>query len=103
MNGLIGLSAFNTFIRYMELVGLYTAFMRFASLDQAGTDFTFLSCSNLLVYMIGGMAAGVIGQIYGFSFLFSLAVGLSVVSIVVAMRCLPGSMTQSETHRTLPV
>lgn len=91
---LIGLSAFNTFIRYMELVGLYTAFMRFASLDQAGTDFTLLSCSNLLVYMIGSMAAGVIGQVFGFSFLFTLATGLSVVSILIAMRWLPQSITQ---------
>ncbi|MES0812683.1 MFS transporter [Roseibium sp. SCPC15] len=97
---LIGLSAFNTFIRYMELVGLYTAFMRFASLEQAGTDFTFLSCSNLLVYMIGSMAAGVIGQAFGFSFLFSLAVGLSVVSILIAMRCLPWSISQPENQKT---
>lgn len=91
---LIGLSAFNTFIRYMELVGLYTAFMRFASLDQAGTDFTFLSCSNLLVYMIGSIAAGVIGQAFGFSFLFTLAAGLSVVSILIAMHWLPRSISQ---------
>lgn len=97
---LICLSAVNTFIRYMELVGLFTAFMRFASLDQAGTDFTFLSCSNLLVYMIGSMAAGIIGQAYGFSFLFSLAVALSVVSIVIAMRCLPLSISQSEAIKT---
>lgn len=97
---LIGLSAFNTFTRYMELVGLYTAFMRFASLDQAGTDFTFLSCSNLLVYMIGSMAAGVIGQLYGYEFLFSLAAGLSIVSILIAMRCLPQSVSRSSSFQT---
>jgi len=97
---LIGLSAFNTFIRYMELVGLFTAYMRFSSLVQAGTDFTFLSCANLLVYMAGGMAAGVIGQAYGFSVLFTLAAGLSVVSILVAMHWLPRPISQLPAHST---
>ncbi|UUX49527.1 MFS transporter [Nisaea acidiphila] len=90
---LIALSVANTFIRYMEIVGLYTAFMRFSSLSQAGTDFTFLSCANLFVYMCGSIAAGFIGEAFGYGPLFSLAFGLSVVGILLAMRCLPATLT----------
>lgn len=83
---LIALSAANTFIRYMEIVGLYTAFMRASSLKQVGTDFTILSCANLLVYMLGSVAAGFIAQNVGYGTLFSLATLCSIAGILASMR-----------------
>ncbi|SDQ15714.1 MFS transporter [Pseudovibrio sp. Tun.PSC04-5.I4] len=82
---LVVLSAANTFIRYMEIVGLYSAFMRVSSLKQAGTDFTILSCANLLVYMLGSVAAGAIAQNLGYGPLFSLATCLSLIGIALSM------------------
>ncbi|KAB7615846.1 MFS transporter [Amylibacter sp. SFDW26] len=90
---LIGLSALNTFSRYMEIVGLYTAFMRIASLKQAGTDFTILSSANLLMYMVGSMLAGVIASAAGYALLFTIATVLSVITGVMAMWILPRSVT----------
>ncbi len=75
---IIWLSLLNTFSRYMEIVGLFTAFMRMSSLSQAGTDFTLLSSANLLVYMVGSMAAGGIAQAMGYGFVFWTATTLSL-------------------------
>lgn len=82
---LIALSALNTFSRYMEIVGLYTAFMRVASLEQAGTDFTILSSANLLMYMSGSMLAGLIASAAGYVVLFSIATALSLLTGCLAM------------------
>jgi hypothetical protein len=70
----------------MEIVGLYTAFMRVASLNQAGTDFTILSSANVSMYMFGSLFAGWFGQHYGYISLFSLATFLSIVTGIWAMR-----------------
>jgi MFS transporter, putative signal transducer len=86
---LIGLSALNTFSRYMEIVGLYTAFIRTASLDQAGTDFTILASANLLTYVLGSMTAGVLASAFGYGPLFTIATVLSVLTGALAMRCMP--------------
>jgi PAT family beta-lactamase induction signal transducer AmpG len=86
---LIGLSALNTFSRYMEIVGLYTAFIRTASLQQAGTDFTILASANLFTYMAGSMAAGVIASAFGYGTLFTIATVLSLLTGALAMRCVP--------------
>ncbi|KZL15439.1 muropeptide transporter [Pseudovibrio axinellae] len=82
---LVVLSAANTFIRYMEIVGLYSAFMRVSSLKQAGTDFTILSCANIFVYMLGSVAAGAIAQYFGYGPLFTLATCLSLLGIAASM------------------
>lgn len=83
---MIGLSALNTFSRYMEIVGLYAAFMRVASLDQAGTDFTILASASLLTYTVGSMAAGVLASAFGYAVLFTIATILSLIAGAMAMR-----------------
>ncbi len=83
---LVGLSFLNTVIRYMELVGLYSLFMKGSSKGQAATDFTFLACANLFVYMLGSMLSGVIARSYGYEVLFGLASVLSLIGIVWAMQ-----------------
>lgn len=87
--GLIALSVLNTFSRYMEIVGLYTAFIRTASLGQAGTDFTILASANLVTFMAGSAAAGALASAFGYGPLFTLATVLSVLTGIAAMRCLP--------------
>ena len=85
---LIALSMLNTFSRYMEMVGLFTAFMRVSSLGQAGTDFTLLSSANLFVYMIGSMVAGVAAQSFGYTSVFWSACLLSVITGAIALHLL---------------
>nr|WP_255733364.1 MFS transporter [Ruegeria sp. Ofav3-42] len=82
---LISLSMLNTFSRYIEIVGLFTAFMRVSSLSQAGTDFTILSSANLLVYMVGSLVTGIAAQALGYAFVFWLACALSIVTGAIAL------------------
>jgi RhtX/FptX family siderophore transporter len=86
---LIGITLFNTVIRYMEIVGLYSVFMGAATRAQAGTDFTLLSSAQLVVFMLGSMASGFIADWIGYDGLFALAVILSGIGIVLSMRVLP--------------
>lgn len=86
---LVALSVFDTFLRYIEIVGLYTAFMRFSSLKQAGTDFTFLTSATLMMYMIGGMIAGQLAQAFGYGPIFLSAALLSGATGWVALTLLP--------------
>ncbi len=81
---LIGLSVLNTFVRYMEIVGIFNLCMLVCQRNQAGTDFTILSCANLFVYMCGGMVSGVIAGKFGYNALFFLAAVLSFAGVVQA-------------------
>lgn len=90
---LIGITLFNTVIRYMEIVGLYTLFMGLSVKEQAGTDFTLLSSAQLVVFMLGSLASGVIADTIGYDGLFGLAVLLSIAGLVLSMRALPRSHT----------
>lgn len=71
-------SAFQTLIRYMELVAICSFFMKNSSDDQPGTDFTILTCAELVVYMVGASAAGLVADRMD-SALFSTATVLSLV------------------------
>lgn len=74
-------SAFQTFIRYMELVAIYSFFMRSSSDDQPGTDFTVLTCAELAIYLIGASIAGLLADRFGYETLFSLATVISVLGV----------------------
>ncbi|WEX75364.1 RhtX/FptX family siderophore transporter [Sinorhizobium numidicum] len=74
-------SAFQTLIRYMELVAIYSFFMASSSDDQPGTDFTILSCAELVVYLIGTSIAGYLADRLGYEMLFSSATVISVLGI----------------------
>ncbi|WP_299546280.1 MFS transporter [uncultured Tateyamaria sp.] len=86
---LIALSVFDTFLRYIEIVGLFTAFMRFASLRQAATDFTLLTSATLLMYMIGGILAGQLAEAMGYGPVFLTAALLSGIAGWIALILLP--------------
>ncbi len=85
---IFGASFFQTFIRYMELVALYSLFMSVSSSDQPGTDFTILSCAQLIVYMAGSMLAGRLADMMGYGALFTLAAALSGVAVVATYKML---------------
>ncbi len=87
-----GAAGFQTLIRYMEIVALYSLFMAVSSSDQPGTDFTILSCAQLLVYLAGSMAAGVLVDRFGYPLLFTAATVISGVAIVATTWMLRGSV-----------
>ncbi|MCF4166587.1 MFS transporter [Zavarzinia compransoris] len=77
---LFGAAAFQTLIRYMEIVALYSLFMAVTSSDQPGTDFTILACAQLVVYLAGSFLSGMIADGFGYDGLFMLATGLSILA-----------------------
>lgn len=79
---LFGAAAFQTLIRYMEIVALYSVFMAAASKDQPGTDFTILACAQLVIYLAGSSLAGILADRLGYSILFGLATVLSAVAVL---------------------
>ncbi|WP_179381003.1 MFS transporter [Jannaschia marina] len=87
--GLAALSVFDTFLRYIEITGLYTAFMRFASLRQAATDFTLLTSATLVMYMAGGLLAGMLAETLGYGPVFLTAAVLSGTVGWLALTLLP--------------
>ena len=76
---LIGLAFFNTVIRYMEIVGLYSLYMGASDRSQPATDFTILSCAQLIVYMLGSVTSGVLADWLGYAGLFTLATAISLL------------------------
>lgn len=86
---LIGLAFFNTVIRYMEVVGLYSLYMGASSRKQPATDFTILSCAQLIVYMLASTVSGVLADTFGYAPLFTFATLLSLVGLIWCMRQIP--------------
>lgn len=81
-------AGFQTLIRYMEIVALYSLFMSVASKEQPGTDFTILACAQLVVYFVGSMISGKIADLLGYSALFSVATALSLIAVLATTRLL---------------
>lgn len=77
-------SALQTFIRYMELVAIYSLFMKASSTDQPGTDFAVLSCAELVVYLLGSSVAGFLADLFGYSALFTCATIISILGVGLA-------------------
>ncbi|WP_274425629.1 MFS transporter [Chelativorans sp. YIM 93263] len=82
---LYGASAFQTLIRYMEIVALYSLFMSVTSSEQPGTDFTILACGQLIVYLAGSMSSGALADLLGYSALFGISAALSGAAVVATM------------------
>lgn len=83
---LFGASFFQTLIRYMEIVALYSLFMSVTSSDQPGTDFTLLACAQLIVYLTGSMIAGALADMLGYGTLFLLATTISALAVTFTWR-----------------
>ncbi len=65
-------------------VALYTLAMQWASLRQAGVDFTLLQCADAAVAAVAGLGGGVLAQHLGYATCFGLAALLAVVSLMAA-------------------
>jgi PAT family beta-lactamase induction signal transducer AmpG len=85
---LFGAAGFQTLIRYMEIVALYSLFMSVSSSDQPGTDFTILACAQLGVYLVGSLCAGMLADALGYGVLFSIAAALSAFAVLLTARML---------------
>ncbi|TDH60810.1 RhtX/FptX family siderophore transporter [Dankookia rubra] len=85
---LYGAAAFQTLIRYMEIVALYSLFMSVTSSDQPGTDFTTLACAQLIVYLVGSLVSGRIADALGYSTLFGIAAALSGGAVLATLALL---------------
>lgn len=85
---LFGAAAFQTLIRYMEIVALYSLFMSVSSSDQPGTDFTILACAQLGVYLLGSLCAGILADRLGYGVLFVLATAISGAAVLLTMSLL---------------
>ena len=85
---IFGAAGFQTLIRYMEIVALYSLFMAASSKEQPGTDFTILSCAQLIVYFVGSLVSGRIADWLGYGALFSAATVLSLIATLATMRIL---------------
>jgi len=83
---LFGAAGFQTLIRYMEIVALYSLFMAVTTSQQPGTDFTILACAQLLVYLAGSMIAGKLADTLGYGWLFSIATAISAVAVIATVR-----------------
>ena len=88
---LFGAAGFQTLIRYMEIVALYSLFMAVTTSEQPGTDFTILACAQLLVYLAGSMLAGKLADTLGYGALFSLATAISAVAVIATVRMIARS------------
>lgn len=92
----MGAAVFQTLIRYMEIVALYSLFMSVADSDQPGTDFTILACAQVVVYLIGASMAGAIADLVGYASLFALATALSLGGVALTAWLLaPGKRGRS--------
>lgn len=94
---IFGAAGFQTLIRYMEIVALYSLFMSAASKEQPGTDFTILACAQLIIYFVGSMLSGRIADLLGYGTLFSVATVLSLIAAVATMRILAAQPSASST------
>lgn len=83
---LLGAAGFQTLIRYMEIVALYSLFMAAASKEQPGTDFTILSCAQMIVYLLGSMVAGVMADRLGYPALFFTATAISGAAVYLTVK-----------------
>ncbi|MDD7912002.1 MFS transporter [Pseudovibrio exalbescens] len=87
-------AGFQTFIRYMEIVVLYSLFMSVASKNQPGTDFTILACAQLIVYLLGSSLSGLIADAAGYDLLFVIATALSALAVLLTARVFTMSIGQ---------
>jgi hypothetical protein len=70
--------------RLMEMVVLYTIFMKYSSKTQAGTDFTVLICAELLIYILGMSVSGFLAANIGYASLFTLGGIISIPGFIIA-------------------
>ena len=61
-------------------VALYSCFMRWSDVEQAGVDFTLFQCADGLFSMMGGVIAGFVAQYLGYTAFYGFVLVISVLS-----------------------
>jgi len=79
----------------MEIVALYSLFMAVSSKEQPGTDFTILSCGQLVVYLAGTSMAGILADAFGYAAVFLGAAAASLLAVAVTAAILRGAAPTS--------
>lgn len=100
---LFGAASLQTFIRYTELVALFSLFMNVSSRQQPGTDFTILACAQFAAYLVGSIVSGHIADIFGYAALFGAAAPLSALVVVIILWLFASPRWQHGQTKSLPV
>lgn len=88
--GLLAAEGGKILVRVMDTVSVFTVFMMVSSGKQPGTDYSILSCAQVLIYLIGWASAGLIADYLGYSSLFVVATIISLGSILMSVWLLKG-------------
>lgn len=80
---IFGSIAFNMALRSMQMVVLYTFFMKNCDFRQAATDISILLCSETIIYSLGIMLSGYLVKILGYTGLFIFGGNLSFITTAV--------------------
>ena len=89
---LIGLMLVSSGALALGFVALYAELMGYASLDQAGVDFTLFQSADSIVSLIGWRLAGSFGDALGYGFCF----GVSALLGLLALTAMPWLARRSE-------
>jgi MFS family permease len=74
----------NMACRSMEMVVLYTFFMKNCKFQKTATDIAILICCEIMIYSLGMMLSGYLVIFLGYSGLFLLGSILSIIATIVA-------------------
>jgi MFS transporter (putative signal transducer) len=85
---LMGLAMANAVLTAFAFVALYARLMGLASLAQPGVDFTLFQCTDAIIGMAGGVAAGVVARHFGHGICFAIGAALAGFSAML----LPGML-----------
>lgn len=80
---ILGIVIINMACRSMEMVVLYTFFMKNCNSNQSATDISILICAELIIYSGGMMISGFIQNILGYAGLFFAGSLLSIISTMI--------------------
>lgn len=88
----LGIELVNSTAAGIAYVAFFTLFMQWSSVDQAGTDFTALQCTEQISNVFAGMLAGALAGALGYAGFFACTalIGLALmIAIGVALKRLP--------------
>ena len=83
VNYLLSLVVINMACRSMEMVVLYTFFMKNCDRKQVATDISILLCAEIIVYSLGTMSSGYLAEQLGYTGLFALGTILSIIATII--------------------
>lgn len=74
------LALLNAVVMAVGFVALYARLMGYASLDQAGVDFTLFQCADAIASVVGWLGASAFGDALGYAWCFGLTGAVAVAA-----------------------